>query len=188
MVKRSDAKRKPSLSQNLTHYHVVGRAAPSKKNPNPLIYRMNIFAKNAVLAKGRFWYFMRKLQKAKRSGGEILACNVLLEPKPTKVKNYGVLLRYECRTGIHNMYKEYRDTTLTGAISQMYGEMAGRDKARASCIQIIRAREIADADCRKVRTTQLHNTKLKFPILRPQPLVTKADRETFADHRPSLSL
>ncbi|GIX60870.1 60S ribosomal protein L18, putative [Babesia caballi] len=188
MMKRSDAKFKPSLRQNLTHYHVVGRAAPSKKNPNPLIYRMNLFAKNEVLAKGRFWYFMRKLQKAKRSGGEILACNVLLEPKPTKAKNYGVLLRFECSTGIHNMYKEYRDTTLTGAISQMYGEMAGRDKASASYIQIIRAREIADSDCRKTRTTQLHKTKLKFPILKPQPYVNKADRELFVGTRPSISL
>ncbi|KAK1444761.1 ribosomal L18a like protein [Babesia gibsoni] len=188
MVKRSDAKIKPSLGQNLTHYHVVGRAAPSKKTPNPLIYRMNIFAKNAVLAKSRFWYFMRKLQKAKKSGGEILACNVLLESKPKKAKNYGVLLRYECRTGTHNMYKEYRDTTLTGAISQMYGEMAGRNKARASCIQIIRAREIADSDCRKVRTTQLLDPKLRFPVLKPQPYLQKADRELFAYTRPSISL
>ncbi|KAK1933237.1 putative 60S ribosomal protein L18ae [Babesia divergens] len=188
MVKRIDAKFKPSLGQNLTHYHVVGRAAPSKKNPNPLIYRMNIFAKNAVLAKSRFWYFMRKLQKAKRSGGEILACNVLLERKPTKVKNYGVLLRYECKTGTHNMYNEYRDTSLTGAISQMYGEMAGRNKARASVIQIIRAREIADSDCRKPRTTQLLNPKLRFPILKPQPYVPKAERVLFSHTRPSLSL
>nr|BAN65814.1 60S ribosomal protein L18ae, putative [Babesia bovis] len=176
MAKPKGSQIRPSLKQNLTHYHVVGRAAPSKKNPNPLIYRMNIFAKNSVLAKGRFWYFMRKLQKAKRSGGEILACNVLNEVKPTQAKNYGVLLRYECRTGTHNMYKEYRDTTLTGAISQMYGEMAGRDHARASCIQIIRARQIADADCRRTRTTQLHNPKLKFPILRPQPFIQKSER------------
>ncbi|ORM40202.1 60S ribosomal protein L18a-1 [Babesia sp. Xinjiang] len=186
MVKSSGNKIRPSLRQNLTHFHVVGRAAPSKKNPNPLIYRMNIFAKNAVLAKGRFWYFMRKLQKAKRSGGEILACNILNESKPTQAKNYGVLLRYECRTGTHNMYKEYRDTTLTGAISQMYGEMAGRDKARASCIQIIRAREIANSDCRRTRTTQLHNPKLKFPILKPQPYLNKANRQLFVGTRPSL--
>ena len=35
------------------------------------------------------------------------------------LKNYGIVLRYLSRTDPINMYKEYRDTTLTGAVSQM---------------------------------------------------------------------
>ena len=36
------------------------------------------------------------------------------------MKNFGVWVRYQSRTGYHNMYKEYRDTTLNGAIEQLY--------------------------------------------------------------------
>jgi len=42
------------------------------------------------------------------------------EKRPTTVKNFGIWVRYQSRTGYHNMYKEYRDTTLNGAVSQLY--------------------------------------------------------------------
>jgi len=73
-------------------YEIVGRAAPTPKNPEPKIYRMKMFAKNRVLAKSRFWYFMKKINKAKKSGGELLALNELFDRAPTKVKNYGIWL------------------------------------------------------------------------------------------------
>lgn len=38
--------------------------------------------------------------------------------------------------GYHNMYKEYRDTTLNGAVDQMYSEMASRHRVRFPCIQV----------------------------------------------------
>lgn len=44
----------------------------------------------------------------------------IFERKPTSVKNYGIWLRYQSRTGYHNMYKEFRDVTLNGAVEQMY--------------------------------------------------------------------
>merc|ERR1719247_2529823 len=112
----------PSLRQVMNQYQIIGRAAPTVKNPEPKIYRMRIFAKNVVLAKSRFWYFMKRLNKAKRSGGECLSCNELFDKAPTKVKNYAIWLRYESRTNTHNMYKEYRDTTINGAIGQMFSE------------------------------------------------------------------
>jgi hypothetical protein len=34
------------------------------------------------------------------------------------------------------MYKEYRDTTLNGAVDQMYSEMASRHRVRFPCIQV----------------------------------------------------
>ena len=36
------------------------------------------------------------------------------------MKNYGIWVRYQSRTGYHNAYKEYRDTTLNGAVEQLY--------------------------------------------------------------------
>ncbi|KAH0645695.1 hypothetical protein KY285_033737 [Solanum tuberosum] len=67
---------------------------------------MKLWATNEVRAKSKFWYFLRKLKK---SNGQMLAIN---EKYPTKIKNYGIWLRYQSRTGYHNMY---RDTTLNGA-------------------------------------------------------------------------
>merc|ERR1712072_1488301 len=97
----------------------------TQKNPIPKICRMKLFAKNKVLAKSKFWYFMKKMMKAKKTGGEILAVNEIFEKNPNTVKNFGIWLRYDSRSGTHNMYKEYRDITLVGAVSQMYSEMAG---------------------------------------------------------------
>ena len=43
----------------------------------------------------------------------------ITEKYPTKIKNFGVWVRYQSRTGYHNMYKEYRDVTLNGAVEQV---------------------------------------------------------------------
>lgn len=43
----------------------------------------------------------------------------IFERKPMKVKNFGILLRYNSRTGTHNLYKEFRDTSRTGAVNQL---------------------------------------------------------------------
>jgi large subunit ribosomal protein L18Ae len=80
---------------------------------------MHVFSKNHVMAKSKFWYIMRKLNKTKRAAGEILSCELITEKKADKVKNYAIWLRYDSRTGTHNMYKEYRDLTECGAVSQM---------------------------------------------------------------------
>ena len=42
-----------------TEYQVVGRHLPTDNEPVPKIYRMRIFAPNEVVAKSRFWYFLR---------------------------------------------------------------------------------------------------------------------------------
>ena len=44
----------------------------------------------------------------------------IFEKKPTTVKNFGVWVRYQSRTGYHNMYKEYRYISLYGAIEELY--------------------------------------------------------------------
>lgn len=120
----------------LRQFQVVGRLTPSQPDQATPVYRMRMFARNKVLASSRFWYFLRKLKKIKKANGEILAINEIKEKRPTYVKNFGVWLRYDSRTGVHNMYKEVRDLTQTGALSQIYAEMAGRHRASASSIQV----------------------------------------------------
>ncbi|KAH1096654.1 hypothetical protein J1N35_013575 [Gossypium stocksii] len=52
----------------------------------------------------------------------------IFEKNPTKIKNYGIWLRYQSHTGYHNMYKEYSDTTLNETVEQMYTEIASRHR------------------------------------------------------------
>jgi len=175
----------PSLSARMHQYQIVGRAAPTPKNPTPKIFRMRLFAKNVVLAKSRFWYFMKKLNKAKKSGGELLAVNELHDRGPTKVKNYGIWLRYQSRTNTHNMYKEYRDVTINGAVGRMYQEMAGRHRAQPGSIQIINTAQLKAAACRRDHVKEMHNSTLRFPIVTKVPLISKKFRSTFTAKRPS---
>ncbi|KAG8477541.1 hypothetical protein CXB51_030527 [Gossypium anomalum] len=78
------------------------------------------------------------------SNGQILAINEIFEKNPTKIKNYGIWLRYQSRIGYHNMYKEYRDTTLNG---------------------IIKTATILAKLCKRDSTKQFHNSKIKFPFV-----------------------
>ena len=41
------------------------------------------------------------------------------------------------RSGTHNMYREYRDLTVSSAITQCYRDMGARHRARAHAIQVI---------------------------------------------------
>eukprot|EP00406_Dinophysis_acuminata_P012510 CAMPEP_0179227192 /NCGR_PEP_ID=MMETSP0797-20121207/9194_1 /TAXON_ID=47934 /ORGANISM="Dinophysis acuminata, Strain DAEP01" /LENGTH=87 /DNA_ID=CAMNT_0020934227 /DNA_START=24 /DNA_END=287 /DNA_ORIENTATION=+ len=82
------------------------------------------------------------------------------------------------------MYKEYRDITINGAVSQMYSEMAGRHRAQPGSIQIINTAVLPASKCRREHVKEMHNTKLKFPVIRKLPLVDKKFRTTFKASRP----
>ncbi|KAL9276397.1 hypothetical protein ACSQ67_026050 [Phaseolus vulgaris] len=89
----------------------------------------------------------------------------IFEKNPTKIQNYGIWLRYQSRTGYHNMYKEFRDTTLNGAVEHMYNEMASRHRVRFPCIQIIKTATIPAKLCKRESTKQFHDSKIKFPLV-----------------------
>ena len=97
---------------------------------------MNIFAPDHIVAKSRFWYFLRQLRKFKKATGEIVSVKRKYEKTPLKIKNFGIWLRYDSRSGTHNMYREYRDLTVGGAVTQCYSDMASRHRARAHAIQV----------------------------------------------------
>merc|ERR1711939_48412 len=112
----------PATMGRLAEYQVMGRKLPSDKDASPKLYRMRVFAPNEVVAKSRFWYYLRKLRKVKKAAGELVAVNLISEKKPLKVKNFGIWLRYDSRSGTHNM--------------------AARHRARFRSIQILRVAEI----------------------------------------------
>lgn len=148
----------------LRRFQVVGRKAATEDHPNPEAYRMIIFAPNQVIAKSKFWYYMHQFRKMKKTTGEILDCVELLEKDVGTVKNYGIWLRYSSRSGTHNMYREFRDVKLTGAVSQLYDEMAGRHRTRPRSIQIIRTATVDDADLRRPNGMQFAKADVKFPL------------------------
>jgi ribosomal protein L20A (L18A) len=185
---------------------------------------------------------MSLMKKVKRANGEIVSVKEIFERNANSVKNYGMWLRYDSRSGTHNMYKEYRDLTLTGAVAQMYApslrtvtqhpyistqhpsppqlctsfqprsithiimashniatgtashifiaplryeELAGRHRARKSCIQIVRTATIAASECRRIAVTQFHDGDIKFKLnhrlSRPS---SKIYRKTFKAQAP----
>nr|AFK43985.1 unknown [Lotus japonicus] len=170
----------------ISEFQVVGRLQPSEDKPNPTIYRMRIFAKDDVKAKSRFWYFLSKYHKMKKTTGEILGVNRIFEEKPLIVKNYAVLARYDSRSGTHNLYKEFRDTSRVGAIEQLYQDMAGRHRSKPSGIQIIDIKPIKSSDCKRPSIKEFHNSKIKFPLPhRRQRAIAKRWRKRFQPKRPN---
>jgi large subunit ribosomal protein L18Ae len=165
----------------LQEYQIVGRHLPTESDPNPKIYRMRIFAPNEVVAKSRFWYFLRQLKKVKKANGEIIGVTVIHEKKPLKVKNFGIWLRYDSRSGTHNMYKEFRELTRADAVKSMYQDMAARHRARFRSIHILRVVEIEKAaDVRRPYIKQLLEPNVRFPL--PHRVVKS--RSTFVAKRP----
>lgn len=77
----------PEATMTVHEYQVIGRRKPTPTQVRPPIYRMRIFAPNDVIAKSRFWYFMKTLKRLKRNNGEILQINEVLSKKPLIVSH-----------------------------------------------------------------------------------------------------
>ena len=64
------------ISLQLKEFEVIGRKLPSEKEKKTPLYKMRIFAPEPIVAKSRFWYFLRQLKKFKKSTGEIVSVKV----------------------------------------------------------------------------------------------------------------
>lgn len=62
---------------------------------------------------------MHQYRNMKKTTGEILDVNEIREKDPNQVKNYALWLRYDSRSGTHNMYREYRALSLNNAVDQV---------------------------------------------------------------------
>ncbi|KAF2100898.1 60S ribosomal protein L20 [Rhizodiscina lignyota] len=168
----------------LQEYQVIGRHLPSDANPTPKLFRMRIFAPNDVVAKSRFWYFLGKLRKIKKANGEIVSLNQIAEKRPQKVKNFGIWIRYDSRSGTHNMYKEYREMSRTDAVDALYQDMAARHRSRFRSVHILRVVELEKTDdVKRPYMKQLLTKDLKFPL--PARVSKAVTNKVFAARRPS---
>ncbi|KAG6046720.1 60S ribosomal protein L20A [Claviceps sp. LM77 group G4] len=183
-------------------YEVVGRHLPTEVNPTPDMYRMTIFAPNETVAKSRFWYFLRGLRKVKKATGEIVSIKTVSgsktyvatvtltispqihEKHPQKVKNFGIWLRYDSRSGTHNMYKEYREMSRTDAVESLYSDMAARHRARFRSIHVLRVVELEKSDdVKRPYIKQLLTKGLGFPL--PHRISKVSSKKLFSAKRPS---
>ncbi|CAH2252471.1 60S ribosomal L18a [Pelobates cultripes] len=137
---------------------------PTAKVPSPPLYHMRIFTPNHMVAKSRFWYFVSQLKKMKKALGEIVYCGQVYEKTPLKVKNFGIWLRYDSRSGTHNMYREYRELTTAAAVTQCYRDMGAHHRARAHDIQIMKVEVIPANKYRRPAIKQFHDSKIRFPL------------------------
>merc|ERR1712213_183830 len=117
---------------------ITGRKLPSASQSSPPLYRVRLFAPDPIAAKSRFWYFVSYYKKVNKTAGEIVSVKKVAEKSPTVVKNFGIWLRYDSRSGSHNMYREYRSTRTADAVTQAYRDMGARHRARPGSIQILK--------------------------------------------------
>ncbi|KAM3131992.1 hypothetical protein pb186bvf_015876 [Paramecium bursaria] len=177
-----------SLQMKIRQYLVSARPNPTKEEPNPKVFAMRVFARNHVVAKSRFWWNMRRLNKLKRANGQILAVQELFERRTQAIKTYGIVLKYQSRTTFHNMYKEFRDVTLNGAISQLYQQMSGNHRANPNAIQIIRTSVLTKGDeIKRSKSNIYRGDGIKFPIVKTIPRASSRKYKTiFKAKRPNL--
>lgn len=148
---------------------------------------MRVFAKNTVIARSKFWYQMKRQNKIRATHGEIISVNEIFERKSNGIKNYGIAFKYLSRTGIINMYKEFRDVTLCGAVSQMQSEMAGRHSGRADSIQIIKTKVVPSSEIARANILQYAKTSCKYPKINTgKRAPTKAHLSVFTASRPTV--
>jgi large subunit ribosomal protein L18Ae len=178
----------------IREFQVIGRKKPTATLAKPPIFRMRIFAPNDVIAKSRFWYFMNSLKKIKRVNGEILAINEIYDSRPKQVKNYQIALRYQSRTANHNITKEFRDVTRTGAVDQLLSDMAGRHRTTYRKIQIMEVKTVPANEETRVKQNlksaplsnqQFFDAQIKFPLThRVLRHPSKSGRTLFKAKRP----
>jgi large subunit ribosomal protein L18Ae len=130
---------------------------------------------------------MKRQNKIRSTHGEIVSLSEIFERKTNSIKNYGLVLKYESRRGMINMYKEYRANSLCNAMSQLHSEMTGRHSARLETIHIIKTTIVANADVRRDNIAQFTKTNLRFPkITSVKRAPTSAHYALFTASRPNM--
>jgi large subunit ribosomal protein L18Ae len=150
----------------LKNFEVVARPLPTETVANPPAIRVQVFASDEIVAKSKFWAVARRVARLKKSHGEILSVQQVIEPEPTRVKNYGVWLTFKSTRATHNIYKQYRDTTTEGAVVRLYQEMAGTHSVPAKSISIIRIAEVPAENAESRNIAQFAEKGVKYPIVK----------------------
>lgn len=100
------------------------------------------------------------------------------------VKNYGIWLRFGTPRKSENQYREYRDVSVAGAVTQAYRDVSARHHALSGQIQVIKVKQIKPSQCRRPAVKQFHNSRIKFPLT-GRPIKKRKDMAPFTTTRPN---
>lgn len=87
---------------------------------------------------------MRLQKKIKKSQGEVLRVQELFDSGKVTTKNFGIYLKYRSDVGTTNLFKEFRDVNIKGAVDQLYNEMGGNYKVSRERVEIVRYVELEE--------------------------------------------
>ena len=85
-----------------------------------ILIRMRIFAPDHVVAKSRFWYFLRQLRKFKKTTGEIVHCELIQQEDTTNVKVTFVILCQVISNAISNHGWQLKFAILTLGLADLF--------------------------------------------------------------------
>ena len=172
----------------IRQFLVYGRKLETESNPKPEVVVARVFGKNEEFAISQFWKINRTQMKMKKATGEVLKVQELFETNTKTVKNYGIFFKYQSRVAVQNVFKEFRDVSLNGAINQLYNEMAGRHKVSKEKVFIIKTCELGMKQIRKrfPRCAVYANScKIRYPLFkRGDKNLAKRYRKVIAPTRP----
>jgi large subunit ribosomal protein L18Ae len=146
-------------------YVVIGRTVPTDRDPAPKIFKAKVYAANDVVAKSRFFKYMRvnrEANRAKKSTIQILKCQKKGQEYAGRAKTFGFCLNYQSRTHRVGMYKEVRATTEVEAANKLVADMAGRHRADASSIKITSVKEVSKGQIRRLINKGLTDELISF--------------------------
>ena len=186
MVKKDNREKASGLRGRC--FLIYARALPTAATPEPKVVCARVYAANAVFARSRFWKLSLRQYKLKKARGEVLRVEEVNEKDTTTPRNFGVFLKYRSTIGVHNTFKEYRDTTVNGAINQMYDEMGGNHHVSSERIEIISVKELQKEELRERKPRCLlwnESDKIRYPLWKRTARPThKKYTATFKTNRP----
>jgi len=138
--------------------------ANNNTNKSDSIYFMKNFSPNKITAKSKFWSVLKKTQKLKKKNGSIIIAQKIYEKKNNFVKTYGIWSKVKIKNGYVNLFKEYRDFMMTGAVEQFYIELGGRFKIKPKDVTILRVERIKEIESSKSNVKQFLGKKINYPI------------------------
>merc|ERR1711879_58198 len=138
---------------DLKEYSIIGRKLPSAMEPNPKLFRQQIFAPDSVAAKSRFWKFLSYYQKINKKVGEIVECSEVHESHPGCVKNYGIWIRYDSIHHREHVPRVPRREPPTRRHSNVPRD--GRPTSSSTrYIQVLRTKQVKSNECRRPQNKQ----------------------------------
>ncbi|EAT37690.1 AAEL010335-PA, partial [Aedes aegypti] len=130
----------------LKEYQVIARKL-LVRNRNASQFKIKTFAPAPIVAKWRFWYFLRQLRKFKQTTSEIVSVKRILEKTPLRLMSIGWS---DCVT--HNVL--------------LLSATATRLRVTVShSIKIVKVESVKTSKTRRVHIKQFYDSKIRFLLV-----------------------